>query len=248
VGGSYEQSFGFAGFTSATFNGNVGGRNAAHAVCEAAFAGAHLCYASEYLSTESTAPVPAGGAWFDVTSDLNNSASLYGVSPLFGRYTSGACTNWTSNASGISGYLIGTDGGVASAPCNTVHPLACCNGTPRDVFAGVTSVNATMSGRVQMHALCKANYPGSHLCHAAEYVRADSSASIPASGAWLDLSSDINGGGALYGASPLFGRYTSGACTNWTSTASGISGYLVASDGSIASAPCNTVRPAACCL
>jgi hypothetical protein len=226
----------------------VGGRIGAHATCAAAFAGAHLCYASEYLMTESTAPIPASGAWMDASTDLNGSVSVYGASPVFGRYTGSACTNWTSVASGNTGYLIGADGGYSSAPCNTTRPLACCNGAPRVAFAGVTPVNAAMTGRVDMHALCNASFTGSHLCHSAEYLRSDSTAAIPSGGAWLDVSIALNGSVSVYGASPVFGRYTGSACTNWTSVASGNTGYLIGADGGYSSALCNTTRPAACCF
>ncbi len=248
AGGSYEDNFGFAGFAPGTFNGNVGGRTAAHATCAAAFAGAHLCHASEYLLTESTAPVPAAGAWIDASIDISGGSTVTGASPLFGRYTGGVCTNWTAGGGAYSGYVLGVDGAITSASCTTAHQLACCNGAPRVAFAGVTSANAPMNGRVAMHALCNANFSGSHLCHAAEYLRADSGASIPASGAWIDASIDISGGSTVTGASAVFGRYTGGVCTNWTSSSGAYSGYVVGADGAITSMTCTGARPAACCF
>ncbi len=248
AGGNYDENFGFAGFTSGTFNGNVGGRNAAHATCAAAFAGAHLCHAAEYLITESTAPVPAAGAWIDASIDVNGSSTITGASPLFGRYTGGVCLNWTTSSSSYNGYVVGADGAVASASCTSTHQLACCNGAPRVALAGVTSANAPMNGRVQMHALCNASFAGSHLCHAAEYLRADSGASIPAGGAWIDASIDLNGSSTITGASSLFGRYTGGVCLNWTTTSSSYNGYVVGVDGAVASASCTVAHPAACCF
>jgi hypothetical protein len=248
AGGNYDENYGFAGFTAGTFTGNVGGRITAHATCAAAFAGAHLCHAAEYLLTESTAPVPATGAWIDASSDLNASSTVIGASPLFGRYTNGACLSWMSGSSSSSGYIVGADGAVVSASCATTHQLACCNGAPRVAFAGVTSVNAPINGRVQMHALCSASFAGSHLCHAAEYLRADSVAPIPAGGAWIDASSDVNASSTVIGASPIFGRYTNGVCLSWTSTSSSSSGYVVGTDGAIVSASCNVAHPAACCF
>jgi len=105
--------------------GNIGGRNVAHGICAAAFTGAHLCYAGEYLMTESRAPIPASGAWLDLTTDLNGSGSVYGMSPLFGRYANNSCVNWTSTAS-TTGYTVSPEGGIAGASCNIAHPAACC--------------------------------------------------------------------------------------------------------------------------
>jgi hypothetical protein len=247
-GGSYEDNFGFAGFAPGTFNGNIGGRIAAHATCAAAFAGAHLCHVSEYLLSESTAPVPAAGAWIDSSMDITGGTTVSGASPLFGRFTGGVCSSWTSSSASGNGYVIGADGAIASVACSTAHQLACCNGAPRVAFAGVTSANAPMSGRVAMHALCDANFSGAHLCHVAEYLRADSGAAIPASGAWIDSSMNASGGTTVSGASPVFGRFTGGVCSSWTSSSASGNGYIVGADGAIASVACSVAHPAACCF
>ncbi|MEO5728051.1 MAG: hypothetical protein ABI134_24645, partial [Byssovorax sp.] len=218
------------------------------ATCAAAFPGAHLCHASEYLLTESTAPVPAAGAWIDASADISGGSTITGASPLFGRYANGACLNWTTSSSSYSGYIVGTDGAITSASCPSTHLLACCNGAPRVAFAGITSANAPMNGRAAMHAFCDASFAGSHLCHAAEYMRTDSTASIPASGAWIDASANATGGSTITGASPVFGRYTNGACLNWTTTSSSYSGYIVGADGAVTSASCPGAHPAACCF
>jgi hypothetical protein len=248
AGGNYDENFGFAGFTPGTYNGNVGGRIAAHATCAAAFSGAHLCHAAEYLITESMAPVPAAGAWLDASVDVDGSSTITGASPLFGRYTNASCSHWTINTAGYNGFVASADGGIASVSCTTAHQLACCNGAPRVAFAGVTSTNAPMTGRVQMHAFCNASFAGSHLCHAAEYLRADSLASIPASGAWLDASVATDGTSTITGASPVFGRYTNASCSHWTINTAGYNGFVASADGSIASASCSVAHPAACCL
>jgi hypothetical protein len=217
-------------------------------MCASEFPGAHLCYGSEYLRANSSAPVPAGGAWIDLSSDINGSGYSGSSSPLYGRYTGTACTNWTTSSGSFTGYVVGTDGGLTGVACNQTHPLACCDGTPRTIFAGVTSTNATMSGRPQMHALCEANYPGSHMCYGSEYLRAASSVPIPAGGAWIDLSADLNGSGYSGSSSPVYGRYTGTACVNGTSTSGSFTGYVVGTDGALAGVACNQVHPVACCL
>src|SRR5262249_47268855 len=151
--------------------------------------------------------VPAGGAWIDMSSDLTGSVYTAATSPFFGRYAGSGCLNWTTANGTYAAYTVTPDGGTAQATCNTSHVLACCNTAPLTVFAGVTIPTAPMTGSIALHALCNANYPGSHLCHASEYSRASSSAPIPASGAWLDMSSDIEGSALSSASSPLFGRY-----------------------------------------
>jgi hypothetical protein len=62
-------------------------------------------------------------------------------------------------------------------------------------FAGFTStaVNGAIGSREQMHAMCAAQFAGSHLCHTAEYQLANSSVPVPADGAWIDASAAYDG-------------------------------------------------------
>jgi len=61
----------FAGFTSATTTGNAGGREAMHALCNAAFSGSHMCHAAEYNLATSATPVPSAGAWIAGSATIN---------------------------------------------------------------------------------------------------------------------------------------------------------------------------------
>jgi hypothetical protein len=224
----------------------MGGRIAAHLICDAEFQASHLCHVSEYLLSTSPLPVPPSGAWAD-GSVTPTGASIAGASPTFGRRLSLACSNWTTRVSTTNGPVLLANGGTSSQECSTQRPLACCTGVPKVQVAGFTTANAPMTGRVAMHAACAAQFSGSHFCHSSEYVRATSTLPVPAAGAWLDSSTTIDGGGTVDG-SPMFGRSLGLACGNWTSTASGTTGNVVTTDGSLSgSASCATPRPIACC-
>jgi hypothetical protein len=225
----------------------------AHATCGAAFPGAHLCHTSEFIvSAGATAiTIPAGGAWLDPSTPLGGGSSYNEGSPTYGRYTGAdGCTNWTSALSTALGTLLTSDGGMTSgSPCNVKRALACCGTVPKVQFVGYTTANATFSpaGRPAMHGACAAEFASSHMCHVAEYLNASPSGAIPASGAWMDPSVDLNGGSIFTGGAPGMGRYLGGnACTNWTSTA-GTNGALVQSDGGTNVGACNVARRIACC-
>jgi hypothetical protein len=176
---------------------------------------------------------------------LTTSASL-----AHGRHTiSYSCNNWTSGGT-TSGAFLEADGGVNTGFCTAVRPLACCDTVPRVQFVGFTSTNVTFSaaGRTAMHQKCDAEFPGSYMCHSAEYLLAGSTEVPPANGAWLDPSSDTDGGLQVGGASPAFGRYIgSTCCGDWTLATTTV-GAMVQPDGGISSnAPCNVLRRVACC-
>src|SRR5262249_43978172 len=118
----------FAGFTAALKNGNLGGRPAAHAACQAEFANSHLCHEAEYLRAAAPQSIPASGAWID-SSTVNGSTSVTGGAPQGGRYTVGVCFNWTSSLNTAGGYVLTQAGNVTSNnDCSVSHPLACCGG------------------------------------------------------------------------------------------------------------------------
>jgi hypothetical protein len=126
----------FAGFTTATTNGVVGGRAIMHQLCGAQFAGSHLCHGAEYQRAHSTTPPPTGGAWIDATgySRTTGGANVdfSTASVRFGRYTgqlgSWNCLNWTANTDGFNptSGAVETPTGETSVLCTTTHPLACC--------------------------------------------------------------------------------------------------------------------------
>jgi hypothetical protein len=250
--GAYsEDDPGFAGFTVATFTGSIGGRPAAHAACIAEFAGAHLCHASEYLLANSWSPVPAAGAWLDASITPDDTPVYHGAH-AYGRYTTNSCSNWTNAASGFAGTFVQTNGSIVSGSgvCGATRPLACCNGAPKHVFAGLSAATYTgdIGGRPAVHAICNAEFAGAHLCHAAEYLRTVSASPIPAEGAWLDASIDLTGVPTYQGA-PAAGRYTTNSCSNWTNAGTGFAGTFVNTNGAIVSGSgvCNAARRVACC-
>lgn len=249
-GAHSEDGYGFAGFTVALKNGGLGSRFTAHQLCNAEFPGAHLCHASEYILSASIATPPAVGAWLD-PSVSPDGTTTHDAATAFGRSIEGYdCQNWTSGSSGQYGTHVDPDGGITNtANCASVRALACCNGVPKVTFVGLTSNFPTMAGRASMHQACDAQYPGSHLCHAAEYVRAASTTIIPAAGAWLDPSADF-ATSATHNGSPVFGRSINGYdCQNWTSPLAGQYGTHIDPDGGITNTGnCSALRYAACCM
>jgi hypothetical protein len=225
-----------------------------HNRCAAAFTGSHLCHAAEYISSNSLATVPAGGAWLDASLDLTGSITV-GAGPLFGRSVSyaGSCDSWTNATTAYLGARASENGAVLqNYDCATFRPLACCNGVAKTSFAGFTAFatpGAIAQGRIGMHKACNTEFAGSHMCHAAEYIRTSSLAAPPAVGAWLDAS--LDGSGAIsVGGLPLAGRSISyaGSCDAWTNATSAYLGARVSSNGAILqNYDCATVRPIACC-
>ncbi|AKT37181.1 collagen-like protein [Chondromyces crocatus] len=252
TGAHTEDDWGFAGFTVATFNGNIGGRTAAHTACRVEFPGAHFCHASEYLLSNSATEPPPDGAWLDPSVSPDGSI-VFGSAPHFGRANGGnTCNGWLSNSNGYSSTSITTGGILTSAgQCGVARALACCNGAPRVVFAGLTSTTHTgnFGGRTGGHALCAGDHPGSHMCHVSEYLRSNALDPIPAEGAWLDPSTAFTGS-VVFGGAAIFGRANGGnTCNGWLSNSNGYSSTSIQQGGSITSAgQCGTLKPIACCL
>jgi hypothetical protein len=222
--------------------------------CDAEFPGAHLCHASEYVLSTALTPVPATGAWLD-PSVTNDGVTTLSSAPSFGRYISSVntCSHWTSATSSIVAPYIDTSGALfTNGACNAARALACCNGASKAEFAGFTSASLTgnLGGRTAGHITCDAEFPGAHMCHAAEYVRAASTSAAPAAGAWIDPSADTLGTTTLSGA-PSFGRYISSVntCSHWTSATSSIVGpYIDAGGAPFTNGACNVSRRIACCF
>jgi hypothetical protein len=227
----------------------MGGRPNAHAICEAEFGDAHLCHASEYILSNSATPIPASGAWLDSSVQPDGGITREG-SHRFGRYTGTSCLSYTTTSAQFNGTVLFPAGDAfASSTCQTARPLACCNGEPKIVFAGFTPATTTgnLGGRPTAHALCGAAFPGAHLCHAAEYLRANSPLAIPADGAWLDSSVGDTGGITREGG-PSFGRYTGTSCLSYTTTSAQFNGTVLFPAGdAFASSTCQTARSLACC-
>jgi hypothetical protein len=131
----------FRGFTDAV-SADLGGRSGATASCAAHFAGSHFCTDWEVDQAAVPAPIPATGAWID---GGNGEPS----SRLYRRYYStsdvNTCAGWTSGSATVEpdgvnlgrGSILTALGGVGSSfvgandgGCETLRPIACCDGTP----------------------------------------------------------------------------------------------------------------------
>lgn len=260
--GAYAEEIGaFSGFTTATYSGSLAsggavGRLAAHALCAAEFGGSHLCHASEYLMASSPVPIPSTGAWLDISGNLEGNL-VSASSPHFGRATSPgySCNDWTNNSTTAYGTTATAAGGINGGgnACDKARPLACCSSPTKARFAGFTPATTTgkVGGRAAMHAMCATAFSGSHLCHAAEYVRSNPAAAGPVDGAWLDISADLKGNLVSWGL-PAAGRAPSPgySCNDWTNDATTAYGSIATTAGGIngGGKSCDKARPLACCL
>lgn len=163
------------------------------------------------------------------------------------------------------GGLVLADGGVVvvAGPVGPQGP----KGDPGDQFgeaigrfAGYTTTSIDgQQGRQGMHAACRAQFAGSHMCHMAEFFRARVG-QAPSTAAWMDDS------GALQDYSPywyalssvsltvtsshIYGRVTANEagfnCANWST--SGSQGIAIQASGTLGVFACATTLPVACCL
>lgn len=245
----------FAGFSAASYTGAIaGGRVAAHAACAAAFAGAHLCHAAEYIQSNSGTTVPGSGAWLDASvSDTESDAFNNGMAGS-GRYVmySGTCDSWSTSSTSYQGTYVTVQGGISSGSCATSRVLACCNTLSKTRFAGfaTTTTAGSAGGRPAMHARCASAFSGAHLCHATEYIRANSTQTVPSSGAWLDPSLSRGSSERWNSGMPASGRYVyySGTCDSWSTSSSSYQGTYVTPSGGVSSGSCSTTRSVACCF
>jgi hypothetical protein len=261
-----EDAAQFAGFTTATYSGVAGSREAMHARCAAAFAGSHLCHLAEYVLATPATIVPVAGAWLDGSSDLEgltgDPSTAYNLgSRSAGRYAGGGdynCGSWSTAMSGTSplnGTIV-TRAGSDRVACTTTRPLACCSSPYRERFRGFTTATFTgarTGGRNELHQMCGAQFAGSHLCYIAEYQRATPTITPPANGAWIDVNGYLRSQSGVQIDFMLSGhttgRYAGGSdwnCGGWTSSASGFSGAAITPSG-VAAKACTLSLPAACC-
>ena len=251
--GAYgESSWGFAGFTAATYDGDLGGRTTAHLACAAEFQDSHVCHAAEYQLSVSMIPVPAGGAWMESSMDTDASW-VSGGAPMFGRHPSYSCNNFSYNTgTNYSGTILQESGAVGTSySCDTARPLACCNGTPKTQVAGFTSAvyDGDLGGRPSAHLACHSEFPGAHVCHATEYNLAASTLAVPAGGAWMESSMTLLGSWSSGGV-PSFGRHPGYSCNNFSyNTGTNYSGTILQENGAVGTSySCDTPRPLVCCM
>lgn len=115
------------------------------------------------------------------------------------------------------------------------------------IFSGYTTETFTgnMGGRAGAHQACAQEFPNSHLCHAAEYYLANSPLAPPATGAWIDFSTDgvvANLASVRQGRDP---RTTN--CTQWSDSAPQNLGTFLRPGADPTGNPCNNPIPLACC-
>ncbi|PZR07315.1 MAG: hypothetical protein DI536_28100 [Archangium gephyra] len=226
----------FAGYTVATFNGNLGGNVGANARCNAEYPGAVFCTRSDFAKTEPADYPPAmSGAWVDNARDSNGFRSG-------GECYQSANGGWTHNGTGDTGTWVQPNGLESNSSCNAQKPLACCR-VPRTVtFRGFTTALYTgnLGGNIGANAKCRAEFPGSVFCTRSDYAKTEPNVYPPASGAWVDNVRDSNGfrgGGECY----------QSAGGGWTHDGSGDTGTWLQPNGLESNSACNAQKPLACC-
>jgi hypothetical protein len=159
----------------------------------------------------------------------------------------------------VDGGTVVVDGGVAVIAGPPGPPgLNALFGENAALFAGFTAVTTTglVGGRHVMHARCDAEFPGSHMCHFAEYMLSNPHLPIPVVGAWIDPSDgpvaqfSANSALGLMPFSRESGRYVGGAgatCKNWTSSYSSDESGPALTSWPHAPVDCRIARSIACC-
>lgn len=258
----------FAGFTSTTHTGNLGGRTGANAICNAQFSESHFCTDWEYDQAAPPAPIPNGTTWID-SGDSDPSSRYF---RQYGNQLS-TCMNWTNDqalslfggnlvrgrALNSVGEFVSTFVSASSGGCQIARALPCCRGGSLVRFRGYTTNTYTgnLGGRAGANAICNANFSRSHFCTDWEWDQAGSPGPVPNGNVWMD-SGDSNAQTSRY--HRQFGNQLS-TCVNWTndlavSTFGGnqVRGRVVNAVGefvstfvSAANGGCQTPRALPCC-
>jgi hypothetical protein len=136
-----QQSSGpsFAGYTTATYNGNLGGIPGANQKCAAEFPGSHLCSAYEfYLAYPTAAPSSANGAWIWPTTDSGGDPRYKGyISSSITSTNNATCSSYTASDNCNWGAIVASSGaiitrspggscGTGVSLCDVGRQLACC--------------------------------------------------------------------------------------------------------------------------
>ncbi|MDP3500532.1 MAG: hypothetical protein Q8S33_09370 [Myxococcales bacterium] len=213
----------FAGFTSTTHTGNLGGRTGANAICNAQFGGSHFCTDWEYDQAAPPGPIPNGTTWVD-EGDSNTS------SRFFRRYNEQlyTCVNWTNDlavstwggnqvrgsAINSAGEFVTTWVSASNGGCQVPRALPCCRGGSLVRFRGYTANTYTgnLGGRAGANAICNANFSRSHFCSDWEWDQAGSPGPVPNGSVWMD-EGDSNAQTSRFHRRQNEQLYT---CVNWT--------------------------------
>jgi hypothetical protein len=225
----------FAGYTTATYTGSLGGDIGANARCNAQYPGSSFCTVSEFDRSNPVTPPSSAGAWLD--SDRQAS----------GQRTQNSCSagggSWNLGTTGDTGTNLNALGVFASqVSCDGVKPLACCRVPSAVVFRGYTTATFTGSvgGTIGANARCAAEYPGSYFCTVSDFDLSNPTIAPPASGAWIDSNRSASGTRTQNSCSASGGSWNLGT-TGDTGTNLNALGVFVSQ------VTCNQVKPLACC-
>jgi hypothetical protein len=221
----------FAGFTSTTYTGSLGGYPGAHAKCSAEFPGSFLCTNADYDQANGVVAPGALGAWVD----YNRSTS--------GQRDHSSCNNgavWTWAITGTTGHSLNPVGYPTNSNCSDLKPLACCRQVSRIVFRGFTAATYTgvLGGYPGANAKCSAEFPGSFLCTTADYDLTNSPVAPGAAGAWVDYNRSTSG------------QRDHSSCNNagaWTWGITGTTGHSMNALGYPTNSNCSDLKQLACC-
>lgn len=227
----------FAGFTSVSYNGALGGIPGANALCSAEFAGSYFCPESDFRLSESSAAPGPSGAWVD-----DSRSTTTGLRTTF-RCDNATGVTWTFSGASDNGDSMSTTGNTSFATCDLLKPLACCRRSGRTVVRGLTSAtfNGDLGGIPGANAKCSAQYPGSFFCAENDYRDAESPVTPPAMGAWLDDTRS-----STTGLRTTF-RCDNATGTTWTFAGASDNGDSMSPTGGVAFATCDQVKPLLCC-
>lgn len=237
----------FAGFTTATYTGDLGGSFGANQKCNVEFAGSYFCLGSEFDLANSIIAPPASGAWIDNGRDSNGYRS-YSACRFDGNNLAWTYSGAAIAASYRSGPIVRPTGPSPSSLCNELKPLACCRSTAAVAFRGFTAMtyDGNLGGAVGANQKCHAQFPGSYFCLGSDFDLSNSGLTPPATGAWIDNGRDSNGYRS-YSACRFDGNNLAWTYNGAAIAASYRYGPIVRPTGPSPSSLCNEFKPLACC-
>ena len=225
----------FAGFTQATYTGDLGGIAGANQKCSAEFSRSFLCTVSEFHRGESAIGAPGTGAWADYERDENGARSVSGC-------YANSLGAWSLGTNGDYAPLILPNGNRTDSNCNVTHALACCRNAPKSIFRGFTQAtsNGNLGGIAGANQKCSAEFSNSFLCTVSDVHKGEPAVGAPGNGAWADYERDTNGA-----------RSVSGCYANslgaWSLGTNGDYAPNILPNGNRTDSNCDVVHSLACC-
>jgi hypothetical protein len=217
----------FVGYTTATFNGNLGGIPGANAKCRAEYPGSTFCTTTDFAATEPDQSMTPGAPfpWIDGARD-----SQY-------RRQGTSCGTWTSASGSTVGGTLNASGQITGEYCNVVRRLACCAVPIKRTIRGVTvaTFNGNLGGIPGANSKCRAEFPGSFFCTTSDFNVAETSTFLVTPYPWIDGARDDDG------------RRSGTSCGTWSSASGSTVGGTMGVTGTITGEYCNVIRPLICC-